>query len=168
MAFHGGAVVTLALTYGAGVDWLANLRAAGGGRMHLRDELLVLGAPARPLEHRRTRPYAAAAAIVAAAAGCDACVELPVLEVPVAGMVMTFAARDPRGSVSPLAVGAPVEPAPAISLSLHGLAAARTRLARALVDRESPLEVPPEALTGRVRLMAPDRSIRDHQLASSM
>src|SRR6476661_9547383 len=45
MAFDRGDVVTVALTYGRGVDWLANLRAAGGGRMRLRDELLTLGAP---------------------------------------------------------------------------------------------------------------------------
>jgi len=45
MAFDRGDAVTVALTYGRGVDWLANLRAAGGARMHLRDELLTLGAP---------------------------------------------------------------------------------------------------------------------------
>ena len=45
MAFDGGDHVTVALTYGRGVDWLANLRAAHGGRMHLRNELLTLGTP---------------------------------------------------------------------------------------------------------------------------
>lgn len=43
---HGGQV-TIALTYGPRVDWLRNLRAAQGGRMHLGDSLLVLGPPRR-------------------------------------------------------------------------------------------------------------------------
>ncbi|GGM86972.1 hypothetical protein GCM10009721_09800 [Terrabacter tumescens] len=43
MAFDRGDAVTVALTYGSGVDWLANLRSAGGGRMHARDELLCSG-----------------------------------------------------------------------------------------------------------------------------
>jgi len=51
MAFDRGDVVTIALTYGRGVDWLANLRAAGGGRMRLRDEVLTLGAPVDLVEH---------------------------------------------------------------------------------------------------------------------
>ncbi len=67
MAFDRGDVVTVALTYGSGVDWLANLRAAGGGRMHLRDELLVLGAPAVLARGRGPRPDAPAATAVAAA-----------------------------------------------------------------------------------------------------
>lgn len=45
MAFDRGDVVTVALTYGRSVDWLANLRAAGGGRMHLRREVVALGPP---------------------------------------------------------------------------------------------------------------------------
>lgn len=49
MAFRGRPdgtdVVTFALTYGPRVDWLRNLRAAGGGRLHLGDQWLTLGAP---------------------------------------------------------------------------------------------------------------------------
>jgi len=45
MAFDRGDVVTVALTYGRSVDWLANLRAAGGGWMHLRREVVALGPP---------------------------------------------------------------------------------------------------------------------------
>lgn len=47
MAFRHGDRITIALTYGPGVDWLRNLRASGGGRMHLRHSLVVLGAPRR-------------------------------------------------------------------------------------------------------------------------
>jgi deazaflavin-dependent oxidoreductase (nitroreductase family) len=79
MAFDGGEVVTVALTYGPRVDWLANLRAAGGGRMHLRDELLVLGAPASLTEAdgraRMPQPPRALLPLL----GCHDYVEIPVL-----------------------------------------------------------------------------------------
>lgn len=45
MVFGRGDAVTVALTYGPGVDWLKNLRAAGGGRLRLGRELLALGPP---------------------------------------------------------------------------------------------------------------------------
>lgn len=45
VAFRGEAEVSIALTYGADVDWLKNLRAAGGGRMRLGRDLLRLGPP---------------------------------------------------------------------------------------------------------------------------
>jgi deazaflavin-dependent oxidoreductase (nitroreductase family) len=45
MAFRRGDVVTIALTYGPDVDWLKNIRAAGGCRMHLGSRLLTLGPP---------------------------------------------------------------------------------------------------------------------------
>lgn len=45
MAFRDGSTVTIALTYGANVDWLKNLRAAGGGRLHHRGSLLTVGPP---------------------------------------------------------------------------------------------------------------------------
>lgn len=48
LAFRHGDTITIALTYGPGVQWLKNLRAAGGGRMHWRDSMLYLGPP-RPL-----------------------------------------------------------------------------------------------------------------------
>lgn len=79
MAFDGGEVVTIALTYGPGVDWLANLRAAGGGRMHLRDELLVLGAPSSLSEAqgraRMPQPPRALLPLL----GCHDYVEIPIL-----------------------------------------------------------------------------------------
>lgn len=45
LAFRDDESVTVALTYGSDVDWLKNLRAAGGGRMRLRGDLVILGAP---------------------------------------------------------------------------------------------------------------------------
>lgn len=44
-AFRHGDAMTVALTYGPDVQWLKNLRAAGGGRMHWRDSMLYLGPP---------------------------------------------------------------------------------------------------------------------------
>lgn len=45
LAFRDGDRVAIALTYGPTVQWLKNLRSAGGGRMLLKKSLLVLGAP---------------------------------------------------------------------------------------------------------------------------
>jgi deazaflavin-dependent oxidoreductase (nitroreductase family) len=45
MAFRDGDTVTIALTYGPNVDWLRNVQAAGGCRMHLGKNLLTLGPP---------------------------------------------------------------------------------------------------------------------------
>ena len=79
MAFDRGDVVTIALTYGSGVDWLANLRASGGGRMHARDELLLLGAPASLPDAeghaRMPQPPRAMLPVL----GCHEYVEIPVL-----------------------------------------------------------------------------------------
>lgn len=44
-AFRKADRVTIALTYGPDVDWLKNVRAAGGCRMHLGRRLLTLGPP---------------------------------------------------------------------------------------------------------------------------
>lgn len=44
-AFREGERVTVALTYGPGVQWLKNIRAAGRCRMRIRGQLLELGAP---------------------------------------------------------------------------------------------------------------------------
>ncbi len=44
-AFRRGDRVTIALTYGPDVDWLKNVRAAAGCRMHLGHSLLRLGSP---------------------------------------------------------------------------------------------------------------------------
>ena len=44
-AFRDGDVVTVALTYGRGTDWLRNVRAAGGCRMRVGPDVLTLGPP---------------------------------------------------------------------------------------------------------------------------
>jgi deazaflavin-dependent oxidoreductase (nitroreductase family) len=79
MAFDGGGVVTVALTYGPNVDWLRNLRSAGGGRMHVGRELLTLGAPRRLEEAtgraRMPQPPRAMLPVL----GCHEYVELPVV-----------------------------------------------------------------------------------------
>ncbi len=45
MAFRSGDQVTVALTYGPRVQWLSNVRAAGGARMRFGDTWVRLGAP---------------------------------------------------------------------------------------------------------------------------
>lgn len=47
LAFRDADHVTVALTYGPGVDWLKNLEVAGGGRMRLGRRVLALGTPLR-------------------------------------------------------------------------------------------------------------------------
>lgn len=47
LAFTDDDVVTVALTYGPKVDWLANLKAARGGHMVLGGHRLTLGPPKR-------------------------------------------------------------------------------------------------------------------------
>jgi deazaflavin-dependent oxidoreductase (nitroreductase family) len=47
MAFRSGGTVTIALTYGPDVDWLRNVRAGEGCRLHLGGRMLRLGAPRR-------------------------------------------------------------------------------------------------------------------------
>ena len=44
-AFRTGDTVTFALTYGPRVDWLRNVRAAGGCRVRIGREIVTLGAP---------------------------------------------------------------------------------------------------------------------------
>src|SRR6478736_9143366 len=78
MAFDRGDVVTVALTYGRGVDWLANLRAAGGGRMRLRDELLTLGAPVDLPEDEGHSRMPQPPRLVLPLLGCHDYVEIPV------------------------------------------------------------------------------------------
>ena len=80
MAFRDGNTITVALTYGEGVDWLRNLREAGGGRMHVHDRLVTLGAPRdvseadgigrMPTPVRQMLPYMGVASFV----------EMPVLQ----------------------------------------------------------------------------------------
>jgi deazaflavin-dependent oxidoreductase (nitroreductase family) len=54
----GDGVITVPLTYGADVDWLKNLAAAGGGEIQVRGELIRLGPPGElePEEGRRRIP----------------------------------------------------------------------------------------------------------------
>ena len=52
LAFRDGDTVTIALTYGSDVDWLANVRAAGGGRLRLGSTTIELGPP-RDLDTQR-------------------------------------------------------------------------------------------------------------------
>lgn len=51
LAFRDGDLVTIALTYGPDVDWLANVHAAGCGRLRLRSATMDLGPP-RDLDTR--------------------------------------------------------------------------------------------------------------------
>ncbi len=78
MAFDGGDHVTVALTYGRGVDWLANLRAAHGGRMHLGDELLTLGTPVFLDEAEGLRRMPQPPRAMLPVLGCHDFVEIPV------------------------------------------------------------------------------------------
>jgi deazaflavin-dependent oxidoreductase (nitroreductase family) len=79
MAFDRGEAVTVALTYGRGVDWLANLRSAGGGRMHLRGDLLTLGAPADLPEAEGRSRMPQPPRTMLPVMGCHDYVEIPVL-----------------------------------------------------------------------------------------
>ncbi len=45
MAFRQDGAVTIALTYGPDVQWLTNVRSAGGARVHMDRQILTLGAP---------------------------------------------------------------------------------------------------------------------------
>lgn len=79
MAFRTGDTVTIALTYGPEVDWLKNVRAAGGGYLHVGAAMLTLGPPARldPDEGMRRMPGVVRATLPLI--GCRDFVELPVL-----------------------------------------------------------------------------------------
>lgn len=79
LAFRHGNAITLALTYGRDVDWLKNLRAAGGGRMRLGRDLLTLGHPVEISTAAGLARMPAAARALLSRAGVHAFVELPVL-----------------------------------------------------------------------------------------
>lgn len=79
MAFRDGSTVTIALTYGPHVDWLRNVRAASGARMHLGRQLLTLGAPVDLSEHDGLRRMPAGPRQLLPVLGCHDFVELPVL-----------------------------------------------------------------------------------------
>jgi deazaflavin-dependent oxidoreductase (nitroreductase family) len=79
MAFREGSTVTVALTYGPDVDWLRNVRAAGGARMHIKGSLVTLG-PARTLtEAEGLRRMPVPIRRVLPVLGCHDFVDLPVL-----------------------------------------------------------------------------------------
>lgn len=79
LAFRRGEMVTLALTYGPNVDWLKNLRAAGGGRMRLRRDLLELGSPVEVSTAEGLSRMPAPVRLLLPRAGVTDFVELPVL-----------------------------------------------------------------------------------------
>ncbi|MEO8828073.1 nitroreductase family deazaflavin-dependent oxidoreductase [Lapillicoccus sp.] len=82
MAFRSSAgdAVTIALTYGPDVDWLRNIRAAGGCRMHLGPNLLTLGAPVSLTEAEGLRRMPSPPRQMLPIMGCHDFVELPVLD----------------------------------------------------------------------------------------
>lgn len=84
MAFRGSGdrsgVVTIALTYGPKVDWLRNVEAAGGARMHLGGHLLTLGAPVALTEEEGLRRMPSPPRQMLPVLGCHDFVELPVLD----------------------------------------------------------------------------------------
>jgi len=83
-AFRSGDTVTFALTYGPRVDWLRNVRAAGGCRVRLGREILTLGAPVDLATDAGLARMPAPARVVLRLAGVDHFVEMPVLSaVPV-------------------------------------------------------------------------------------
>ena len=78
-AFRSGDTVTFALTYGPKVDWLRNVRAAGGCRVRLGREILTLGAPVDLATQTGLARMPAPARVVLRLAGVDHFVEMPVV-----------------------------------------------------------------------------------------
>lgn len=84
-AFRTGDTVTFALTYGPRVDWLRNVRAAGGCRLRMGHEVLTLGAPVDLTTAAGMARMPAPARLVLRLAAVGQFVEMPVLgSVPVA------------------------------------------------------------------------------------
>ena len=79
MAFRNGSTVTVALTYGPDVDWLRNVRAAGGARMHVGRALVTLGAPPALDEQEALRRMPVPIRRMLPLLGCHDFVALPVL-----------------------------------------------------------------------------------------
>jgi deazaflavin-dependent oxidoreductase (nitroreductase family) len=79
MAFRSGPTVTIALTYGPDVDWLRNVRAAAGGRMHLGRQLLTLGAPADLAEDEGLQRMPVGPRQLLPVLGCHDFIELSVI-----------------------------------------------------------------------------------------
>lgn len=80
MAFRDGVEVTVALTYGPDVDWLRNVRAAGGARMHIGRRLVALGAPRDLTEREGSQRMPAPVRQMLPLMGCHEFVALPVLD----------------------------------------------------------------------------------------
>ena len=86
MAFRSGRTVTIALTYGPDVDWLRNVRAAEGCRLHLGGHLLRLGPPRRLATEKGLRRMPLGAKKILPLTGTRDFVELDVIsEVPFTG-----------------------------------------------------------------------------------
>jgi deazaflavin-dependent oxidoreductase (nitroreductase family) len=78
-AFRTDDTVTFALTYGPGVDWLRNVRAAGGCRVRMGREILTLGAPVDLPTQVGLARMPAPARVVLRLVRVDHFVEMPVL-----------------------------------------------------------------------------------------
>ena len=78
-AFRTGDTVTFALTYGPRVDWLRNVRAAGGCRVRMGRSILTLGAPTDLPTEVGLQRMPAPARVVLRLARVDRFVEMPVL-----------------------------------------------------------------------------------------
>jgi deazaflavin-dependent oxidoreductase (nitroreductase family) len=79
MAFRDGSTVTVALTYGPDVDWLRNVRAVGGARMHVGRSLVSLGPPRTLTEAEGLRRMPVPVRQMLPVLGCHDFVDLPVL-----------------------------------------------------------------------------------------
>ena len=78
-AFRTDDTVTFALTYGPRVDWLRNVRAAGGCRVRMGHEILTLGAPVDLPTQVGLARMPAPARVVLRLVRVDHFVEMPVL-----------------------------------------------------------------------------------------
>jgi hypothetical protein len=79
MAFREGPTVTIALTYGPDVDWLRNVRAARGARLHVGRRLVTLGAPEPLTEEEGLSRMPTPVRQMLPVLGCRHFVALPVL-----------------------------------------------------------------------------------------
>jgi deazaflavin-dependent oxidoreductase (nitroreductase family) len=80
-AFRSGETVVVALNFGRESDWFKNIEAAGGCRMRLGTQQLILGVPTVvPVERgSRTVPWLFRTAVRNVVRTAD-CVELPILD----------------------------------------------------------------------------------------
>ncbi len=78
-AFRTGDTVSFALPYGPRVDWLRNVRAAGGCRVRLGRDILTLGAPLDLSTEVGMARMPAPARVVLRLTGVDQFIEMPVL-----------------------------------------------------------------------------------------